>query len=256
MGDIDNPFNDPMALAHSNYCVPRGAVLAQRAASIRPSRLTRFVHDALRAVVLSDYYTCDGAKAAIRSGQYGFGFYEAFASDAAVSGLARDLFTFTRDASSQDRFATYIASFAGPHPHDESDFERLLWDTLQRLSNLDRCHHQWSSRCSPDPASPDFAFSFAGVPFFIVGLHAASSRAARRFAWPTLVFNPHRQFDELRRSGRYARFQQVIRSAELQLQGSINPMLSDHGTTSEASQYSGRQVDTNWECPFHAQSDD
>jgi len=124
---------------------------------------------------------------------------------------------------------------------------------LQQLHDLDRLHHAWDPSVSPNPASGDFAFSFGGQAYFIVGLHAASSRAARRFAWPTLVFNPHRQFDELRRSNRYARFQEVIRRAELSLQGAINPMLSEHGTTSEAPQYSGRQVESDWHCPFQIQ---
>jgi FPC/CPF motif-containing protein YcgG len=28
-------------------------------------------------------------------------------------------------------------------------------------------------------------------------------------------------------------------------------MLAQHGTISEARQYSGRPVDENWKCPFH-----
>jgi FPC/CPF motif-containing protein YcgG len=34
------------------------------------------------------------------------------------------------------------------------------------------------------------------------------------------------------------------------LAGSRNPMLARHGETSEARQYSGRQVDETWQCPF------
>ena len=32
--------------------------------------------------------------------------------------------------------------------------------------------------------------------------------------------------------------------------GSLNPMLAQHGEASEARQYSGRQVDDGWKCPF------
>jgi FPC/CPF motif-containing protein YcgG len=87
---------------------------------------------------------------------------------------------------------------------------------------------------------------------FVVGLHAASSRATRRFAWPTLVFNPHEQFERLRSSGQFDRFQSVIRSADRALDGTTNPMLANFGERSEAAQYSGRQVDEVWRCPFHA----
>src|SRR5829696_6122951 len=83
-----------------------------------------------------------------------------------------------------------------------------------------------------------FIASFAApTAIFIVGLHAGSSRVARRFAWPTLVFNPHSQFDRLREDGRFERFQQVIRGAERALQGDVNPMMADFGERSEASQY-------------------
>jgi len=69
------------------------------------------------------------------------------------------------------------------------------------------------------------------------------------------VFNPHRQFEALRKSGGFRRFQAAIRRGEQSLQGDINPMLADYGSRSEAAQYSGREVGPEWRCPFHAQGD-
>jgi FPC/CPF motif-containing protein YcgG len=46
--------------------------------------------------------------------------------------------------------------------------------------------------------------------------------------------------------------QETIRARDLELQGSINPMLSDFGVDSEARQYSGRAVEENWQAPFKA----
>ena len=80
----------------------------------------------------------------------------------------------------------------------------------------------------------------------------AYPRFARRFAWPTLVFNSHHQFDRLREEGRYARMQEVIRSREVRLQGTLNPNLADFGVRSEARQYAGRPAEEGWRCPFHA----
>ena len=37
--------------------------------------------------------------------------------------------------------------------------------------------------------------------------------------------------------------------------GSRNPMLAQHGTISEARQYSGRMVNEGWQCPFHYRGD-
>jgi FPC/CPF motif-containing protein YcgG len=218
--------------------------------------LTEFVHDALRALVLNEQFTCVAGKAAVRQGCYRYGLYGELGSAQAAAGLARDLFTFVHEFGSMgSAFTTYLASFAGPHPADEAAFETLLWRTLQQLHDFDAPHHPWDRSVSADAADPRFSFSFAGKAFFVVGLHAASSRATRRFAWPTLVFNPHGQFEQLKDTGRFTRFQEIIRRAERALQGEINPMLADYGERSEASQYSGRRVEEGWKCPFHAHPD-
>jgi len=248
-----NPFAGAVAVENSNYTAYDGGRLIQPFTGERPTPLTSFVHDALRALVLNDQFTCVGGKSAVRQGAYRFGLYAELGTAAAAAGLARHLFTFNRELESiGSPFATYLASFAGPNPADERDFERLLWTTLQQLHDVDAPHHRWDPSVSADPDDPDFSFSVGGVAYFVVGLHAASSRATRRFAWPTLVLNPHRQFDELKTSGRFTRFREVIRRAEEALQGDINPMLADHGEKSEASQYSGRRVEAQWKCPFHA----
>lgn len=143
-------------------------------------------------------------------------------------------------------------SFAGPIVSDEIAFEQLLWQTLQQLHDLDAPFHRWDQSVSSDADHADFSFSVGGVAFFVVGLHAASSRLTRRFAWPTLVMNPHRQFEILRATGMFPRFQEVIRHGDEELQGAINPTLAEHGQKSEAMQYSGRYVEPGWQCPFRA----
>jgi len=253
MSERANPFNDDVAVANSQYSRFDGRRLTLASSGETAPPLMQFVHEGLRALVLSDHFSCDGGKSSLRRGTYAFGLYDALASPGGCAGLARDLFTFATEGDrKRGAFTTYLASFTGPHPANEADFERLLWQTLQRLHDLDTVHHDWDPSVSADPASPQFSFSFGGVAFFVIGLHAASSRAARRFAWTTLVFNPHRQFEDLRASDRYSHFRDVIRRAEFALQGNINPMLSDHGTRSEAVQYSGRQVGDEWRCPFHS----
>jgi FPC/CPF motif-containing protein YcgG len=253
IAELMNPFDSPEALAHSNYCLFDGKRLLNGVATTIPFAMTAFVHDGFRALALNDHFTCVGAKAAVRQGGYRFGLYEVLGGEASSAGLARDLFTFTQERRSfQSEFVTFVASFAGPLPPDEAAFERLLWTTLQQLHDSDAPYHTWDPAVTADPADPRFSFSFAGTALFVVGLHAASSRASRRFAWPTLIFNPRDQFDRMRESGRYQRFQHVIREAERALQGDINPMLADFGERSEAPQYSGREVGGDWRCPFHA----
>jgi uncharacterized protein len=256
MTSATDPFVSAAARQYSNYCAYDGTRLVHPHDDQPPSALTAFVHDNMRALVLNEHFSCVGAKAALRHQAYRFGFYRAMGTAAAAAGLAIDLLAFVREATDlPGDFTTFIASFDGPAIADEASFERLLWSTLQQLHDRDAEHHPWDGSVSADPQDPGFSFSVAGAAFFVVGMHAAASRATRRFAWPTLVFNPHRQFVELKAHGRYERFQRVIRSAERTLQGNINPMLADFGTRSEAAQYSGRQVEREWKCPFRAHRD-
>lgn len=133
---------------------------------------------------------------------------------------------------------------------DEPAFERVLWQRLAAIHAIDRRRHAWDPRVSDDPASPDFSMSVGGKAFYVVGLHPAASRPARRFQCPVLVFNPHSQFEQLRADGRYDKLREAIVQRDVVYAGSPNPMLAVHGRSSEARQYSGRQVDADWVCPF------
>ncbi len=207
------------------------------------------MHGAFRAFVQDPQYTCVGAKSAINNSSYRLGVYDELGSADATAALARDLTSFLAQQGSIDaRFATFVAVFQRPQSTDEEGFERALWAQLQRLHDADDTG--WDPTVSANPDDPHFSFSFAGTAFFIVGLHPGSARLSRRFPWPALVFNPHAQFEALREAGKYERMRQVIRDKERALQGDINPVLEDFGGDSEARQYSGRHVETDWHPPF------
>ena len=251
-----NPFDGELARANSAYASFVGGGLVREPSGGPVTPLEEFVHDSLRGLVLNPRFSCVGAKAAIRRGQYRAGLYGTMGSRGAVAGLARDLFEFVEELPCiGSDFTTFLASFKGPNVADEVKFEQLLWTQLQGLYEQDRLHHGWDPSVSADPEDPDFSFSFAGRAFFVVGLHPASSRHARRFAWPTLAFNVHEQFERLREGGRFARVREVIRAREIELQGSLNPNLSDFGELPEARQYSGRPVKEDWRCPFDTGED-
>lgn len=210
------------------------------------------MQERLRSWILGPRFSCLGAKAALRQGTYRIGVYGPLGSGDATAALASDLRAFGEHARSEDGLATFVASFLGPAPENELAFEALLWAQLQDLHDGDDASLGWDPSVSPDPDDPYFGFSFGAHSFFVVGLHAQSSRTTRQFEWPTLVFNPREQFDRLRERGQYGRFASVIREREMALQGSLNPNLADWGTRSEARQYSGRAVGEDWVCPFHA----
>lgn len=236
------------------YCAfVDGALVRHCEPSRAPTALEEFVHDSFRSLVLNPKFSCVAAKSAIRSGSYRVGTYGAMGSASATASLARDLAAFAQERPSMgEGFSTYVASFDDPIARTELEFERALWQQLQSLHEVDAETHRWDPSVSDDPHDASFSFSVGGTGFFVVALHPTASRFARRFAFPTLVFNAHEQFEALREAKKYERMQTVIRARELDLQGSVNSNLTDFGERSEARQYGGRAVEEAWRCPFHA----
>ena len=210
------------------------------------------VDRAFRSFVTDSRFPCLGGRSVVRHRTYRLGVYGELGSAPSADPLSRDLVAFVRTASVDDPLLrAFVAVFPDRPPVTEHDFEQRLWMQLQQLHERDDPSVGWDPAASADPGNVHFSFSFAGHAFFIVGLHARSSRKARSFRWPALVFNPRAQFDRLRADGRYARYQALIRARDVALQGSLNPNLADFGERSEARQYSGRGTESDWRCPFH-----
>ncbi len=141
--------------------------------------------------------------------------------------------------------------FDSPRNLDEHGFEEAMWDRLQSLADKDVwAGQQPDQRVSSDPDDPHFSLSFGGQAYFVVGLHPTASRPARRYGRPTMVFNLHDQFERLRAEGRYEKMRETIIKRDVELAGTINPMLERHGELSAARQFSGRAVNDDWQCPF------
>jgi len=202
----------------------------------------------LGAKVGAEGYPCLGARSVYQRGRATVRAYETLAGSQTAATLLVDLAAFAAEVDPLAGLASFVATFRGPDIADEEHFERLLWTQLQAVADVDGT--AWSPRVSSNPHDEHFAFSAAGTAFFIVGLHPRASRIARRADVPILVFNLHEQFEAMRASGGYPRMRDTIRRRDLQLQGSNNPMLADHGEISEARQYSGRAVGPGWFAPF------
>lgn len=247
----ENPFGSAEAYAHSNYSAFHDGALLRLLDWREPAAHAKLADTAFRAFVTSNGFSCVGAKAAIRSEGYRFGYYGRMRDERITHGLARDLCAFVAEFPHMAvRYKTFVAVF-GEESMDEAAFEQALWQQLQMLHELDAQHFAWDTNVSNNPADTNFAFSFAGSAFFVVGLHPKSSRISRRFSQPALAFNAHRQFRSLRETGHFQRIQNEVRKRELAIQGSLNPNLAEFGTASEARQYAGRKIDDAWRCPFH-----
>jgi FPC/CPF motif-containing protein YcgG len=249
----ENPFKK--AAIYSSYSAWRDEKLVKvKSPKLRVSKQAETAHREFREHVLNADFPCIGAKAAVNGNCYRFGFYPQMNAPTATAALAHDLWEYAQEQQHfATDYATFVVCFAEPIENDERDWEEQLWVQLQTLHRLDRIFYDWDASVGSDPNEADFSFSFAETAFFIVGLHPSSSRLARRFAYPTMVFNAHNQFERLREKNKLERMKETIRARDFKLQGSLNPNLSDFGERSEARQYSGRAVEENWQCPFHAQ---
>ena len=197
-------------------------------------------------------FPCVGAKSALARGQMDIliarDLTSAWDDLRILPALTRTVAKYRADRAI---FRTLVVLFEGPETLDEHGFEEHLWARAQSLSDKDAwVGFRPDPTVSADPEDPHFSLSFAGEAFFVVGLHPHSSRPARRFETPAMVFNLHNQFEVLREQQRYEKLRASILARDEALAGSINPMLARHGETSEARQYSGRAVDAGWKCPF------
>lgn len=206
----------------------------------------------LRAFIADPDYPCVGAKSALAKDSLEILVAHDLGSGWDDLRIHESLLQWSRDYERDPEDLRSLAIvFAGPDDLDEVGFEQRMWERLQSLADKDGWRGQsYDESVSPDPSDPHFSLSFGGQAYFVVGLHPGASRPARRFAHPTLVFNLHDQFERLREDGRYSKIRRTVLERDLDLAGSLNPMLEEHGEGSEARQYSGREVSDEWVCPF------
>lgn len=147
-------------------------------------------------------------------------------------------------------FQSVAIIFKEPLCNSEEMFEILMWQRLQSLRNLDAKYFEYDKRVSPEPSSAAFSYSLMEEAFFVLALHPFSSRPARRFQYPALIFNPHEQFVQMKAGATYDKMKTIVRKRDMIYSGSLNPMLNDFGETSEALQYSGIAYSNGWQCPL------
>ncbi len=203
-----------------------------------------FVHDPL--------FPCVGAKAAMAKQQMTFVVARDITSawdDLAIHEKIREI--VERYRQNPAPFRSLAVVFEDDTAMDELSFEQQLWKRLQSLSDKDvLLGQECDSRVAHDPNHPEFSLSFGGEAFFVVGLHRRASRPARRFIRPTMIFNLHDQFEQLRETNQYEKLRASILDRDVKIAGTINPMLAKHGEVSAARQYSGRAVESGWKCPY------
>jgi FPC/CPF motif-containing protein YcgG len=208
----------------------------------------------IRSFILQENYPCVAAIQSVVRNDYVIGTYGQFGIGTHWHKLRTDLLNFLElQSSTQSRYMSFWAVFTASTktPDNELDFENKFWRELSLLSSEEERAVDWGNINSSDPNDPSFCVSLNGVKLFVVGLHPASSRFARRFSHPAMVFNAFSQFEVFEEEGTYAAMVKIIRHNDVKFQGSINPMVLAHGDAWESIQYSGRENPESWKCPFH-----
>lgn len=200
-------------------------------------------------------YPCVGAKVAQNKKQIELHSFDNIQSDSEDNLILAQLYDFIARYNQQQRiFFSFVCVFTQCDVGSEIGFERALWARLQGLHNKDCRKHGWDPRVSNNPDSNDFSFSLGGQAFFIIGLNPFSNLKSRKFQYPAIVFNLHSQFQKLKDENKFQSMRAQIRKNDKVFCGHVNNTLADHGDESEARQYSGRVIGSNWQCPFSQRS--
>lgn len=220
-----------------------------KVATASPS-LSQQIDAEFRKFIIEQQHPCVMANTVFAMNRYELHLHDKLGTKGTAVKLLKELQDYVAGYNfSDNKFKTFIAVFPEEQIVSEIEFENLMWRQLQFLHEKDPT--PWDPTVDSEPENNNFSFSIAGRAFYIVGMHPKSSRQARRAPYTALVFNLHWQFEKLREMGVYHKVRDKIRQRDEELQGNINPVLEDFGESSEARQYSGRNVGEKWKCPFH-----
>jgi len=209
------------------------------------------IQEAYHSFVGDKGFPCIAAKAALAQDQIRIMVCDHIACPKDDWPITQFLYNFVDEYRATSRmYNSAVVIFKGPSECTEEYFDSMMWQRLQSISDLDSQKYSWDQRVDNDPSKAAFSFSIKEEGFYIIGLHPGSSRKARRFQYPALVFNPHDQFEKLRGTEKYSVMKETVRKRDTAFSGSVNPMLADFGQSSEVYQYSGRVYDESWKCPF------
>lgn len=196
-------------------------------------------------------YPCVAAIQSLHRKDYCIKTYANFGKVHHRSDLRNELLQFLKKyQETNSQYFSLWAVFEDDEMMTEDEFEKLLWSELSSLTSDETAVADQDPRFDKDPVSKDFCFSLGGKAVFVVGLHPKSSRMARQFPWPALIFNAYEQFDQLIAHKKYEPMIETIRRREIEFQGDVNPMVLQHNDIWESIQFSGKKNDENWKCPF------
>lgn len=210
------------------------------------------IETSISSLLQQKNYPCIAAVQSFLKKDYIVGNYKNFGDGTHSYELGLALLDFKKkQQSSKSPFMSFWAVFEDEREMDEAEFETRLWRELSFLTSHEEFTASWDPHFSKNPEDKNFCFSLDGSAYYVLGLHPHSSRLARRFPYPALIFNLYDQFRALMNDNNdFAKMVNINRRREELFQGNLNPMVEKYGETWESIQFSGRENPPEWKCPF------
>ena len=138
-------------------------------------------------------FPCIAAKTALAKEQIRCMVAEHLACPKDDGAIVQFLYDFVDDyRRSENFYNSAVVLFKGPEECDEEMFDKLLWQRLQAISDLDAVNYKYDPRVDGDPASSKFSFSLKEEAVYIIGLHPLSSRKGPAISLSGVSIQPSR----------------------------------------------------------------
>lgn len=141
----------------------------------------------------------------------------------AVRTLGVALQAFAGQAPALGRRTSLVAFFEDDRVvRDVEQWKEHFWSLLQELHAIDPSG--WPADISHDPDSPEWEFSFAGMPFFVVANTPSHElRASRYLEYFAITFQPRFVFDDLAAGNRTADNAKAVIRGRLKVYDQLDP---------------------------------
>ncbi|WP_088103270.1 YqcI/YcgG family protein [Halalkalibacter urbisdiaboli] len=203
-------------------------------------------------------FPCIPATKGFSLGHFRYGFINDPREESSVRAFATLLSEYTKHSRTFGKFTSLIVFFETPallKDYKDSQYERLFWDFLTKVSETDTS--MWPEHIPTDPHQPLWEFCFQGEQYFIYcATPAHKKRKSRQFSSFLFAITPRWVLEQFHQSTHVAsKIQSEIRKrlARYDIIAS-HPDLNRYGNTDnyEWKQYFLRDDQTTLsKCPFH-----
>ncbi|WP_239422026.1 YqcI/YcgG family protein [Bacillus sp. CGMCC 1.16541] len=186
-----------------------------------------------------------------------FGFCTSPYDKKEIKQCAQALTQYLQEFRSLGRYTSFVMFFEPTETKPMEDYEKMFWDTLQHLHELDE--EEWPEDIPNHPSDPLWEFCFGGEPIFVVcNTPAHHLRKSRRSDTFMITFQPRWVFEGIREDTKVGKSVKKLVRHRLTTYDTVapHPELGWYGNAQNREWKQYFLHDTNDEttkkCPFHS----